>query len=65
MVEDSISTSDLPSCFWMAYLIVLAKESDDYIRKYYNVGKLNNKMDHDSGIFFVDTRMPVMRKVTE
>ena len=65
MVEGSISTSDLPSDFLDGLFDSFSKNTisdDDYVRSYDDVGELNNETDR---LVFIDTRMPVMIKVTE
>jgi len=55
MAEGSISTSDLPWYVLDGLFASFGEQEiilgDDYIRNY-NVGELNNKTGHDSGISF-------------
>ena len=65
--ECCISTRDLPLYVLDSLFDSFGKETisdDDYFQNYDDVGKRSSETDHYSRISFINTRTPVMIKVT-
>ena len=67
IAEGSISTSDLSLYVLDGLFDSFGKETnsdDDDVRNYDDIAELSNETDSGSGSILIDTRMPMIQKVT-